>query len=127
MIDVQIRGIAQTEAVLSLYQRGCEAAEANAVVVGTNLVYAYGQHEGKYRSGRLARRGGGTYFLTRAVAAVAPTIGPMLAAALSNGPAAVGQAMQAIGFRVQAAAVPLAPIKSGALRGSIHTTLARRI
>lgn len=126
MIGVQIRGLRETAAVLDRYALGCRTAEADAVVVGTNLVYAYGQHQGTYRSGRLARRGGGTYFLTRAAAVVAPSAGPILAAALPNGPAAVGRAMEAIGFRVHAAAGPLAPIRTGALRQSIHTRAARR-
>lgn len=125
MVGVEIRGLRAAAEVLARYELGCQAVEATAVVVGTNLPYAYGQHEGRYRSGRLARRGGGTYFLTRAAAQEAPRIAQGIAAALPNGPAAVGQAIVAGGYRIQAAAVLLAPVKGGGLRGSIHTRAAR--
>jgi hypothetical protein len=125
VIGIEIRGLAATAAVLRTYELGCRAAEATAVVVGTDLPYAYGQHEGRYRSGRLARRGGGTFYLTRAAVAATPRIARRVAAALPNGPAAVGAAMVAGGLDVVAAAVPLAPVKSGSLRRSIHVVAAR--
>lgn len=125
MIDVRIDGLDRAAALVARLEVGCRVADATVVLVGTDLPYAYGQHEGRHRGGRLARRAGGTFFLTRAAVQVAPRLARRLAAALPGGPTAVGAALAAGGHELAAAAVPLAPVRAGSLRRSIHVQTAR--
>lgn len=119
---VSILGLEEAEALLERLGSGVEAAGRTKVRVGTDVVYAWGQHFGRYRSGRLARRDGGTFFLTDPFEqTIQSAIRPTLAAAMPQGATAVRNALLSLGMRLQSLAKPLAPVKTGNLRRSIHT------
>lgn len=126
LVSIELVGVTDLVALLRRYEDGAAALADVVVVVGTNLPYAYGQHQGRYRSGRLARRRGGTYFLTRALERVQSTIAPAVAAALPRGPVAAVRALLGRGHALHAEAGPLTPVRTGSLRRSLHTELARR-
>lgn len=126
LIRVEIAGLDDVQAWLRDVERGAAAAADHAVIVGTNFPYAYPVHEGRFRSGRLARRAGGAFFFTRALEQVRPEIERMLAAAVPKGPRAVVLVLAAIGLRLEAVAKQFTPVRTGSLRRSIHTQMARR-
>ncbi|HEY8745167.1 MAG TPA: hypothetical protein VIU62_18915 [Chloroflexota bacterium] len=111
--------VAQLEATMARLSR-------NDVLVGTDMVYARGQETGFYRSGRLARRAGGAFFMQGALSIVGPTIAPAINAVIFQGPEAVERTLLAKGKELAVEAQARAPVLSGNLRQSIHTETAPR-
>jgi hypothetical protein len=113
--------------------------------VRSDVDYAQGIETGRRRSGRVARRAGGAYFMRDALAQVQPKIGPTLVDALPRGPAAVNHAMEGLAHDVLLAATQLlttrvygAPVprgrsgrarwsRTGNLRRSLHTVRGARL
>ena len=127
-MDVQARwlGAADAAAFLATVQDGVKQTVGEEITAGSAVPYAWGQHFGRYRTGRLARRAGGSFFYTRAMEQVAPGVAGLIAAALPKGPAAVRQAQGAIAGRITQAARPLAPSASNRLRTSLYARVAPR-
>lgn len=96
-MEIRVMGLREAEAYLARLQGTARSLNGAAVVVGTDLAYAWGMAFGRYRSGRLARRLGGDFALTDAFAAVKPSIPRRLREALSRGPAAALAALQLAG------------------------------
>ncbi len=66
-ISLHVEGVTNAVAYANGFVRGVERMSRTRVYVGSRRGYAYGMHEGRFKSGRLARRRGGTYYLQRAV------------------------------------------------------------
>lgn len=68
---ITVNGMADTQAQFQRIIRGIESMSRTSLLVGSRLPYAYGQETGSHRrSGKLARRAGGVFFLERAKDAV---------------------------------------------------------
>jgi hypothetical protein len=90
------------------------------VLVGSNLVYAYGIEFGKHRNGRLARRAGGAFMLTNALKAVRPEIADIFSRMGTSG-FDFAMALYRLGLRLQTIAMGNTPVRTGSLRRSMHT------
>lgn len=134
---VQFEGIKEARAYVERLRDGAEAAGQLVVLVGSNLPYAYGIHEGRHRGGRLARRAGGVPYLTLGLDRVRDEIAPTIARAIPQGPSAVLGAFARVGNDVARGAVEsltstvyAGPTRgwsrTGQLRRSIHTVIGRR-
>lgn len=122
---VQIEGVERVSAYLKEIREGAETAGHETILVGSPLRYAFGIETGRHRGGRLARRAGGAYYLRDAFRAVQPRIRPALVAALPKGAQAVLQAMRKLGYDVEREAKERVPVRTGTLRRSLHTVVAR--
>jgi hypothetical protein len=120
-LRVRILGLEEAEALLATLSAGARAAGRTVVRVGTATVYAWGIVFGQTRSGRLARRAGGTFSLPDAFEAVRPEVAPALATALPDGEGAVVAAMLRLGYRVEAGTKAREAVRTGNLRRSYHT------
>lgn len=120
-LRITILGKPEAEAALRQLHAGIDALDGLTVRVGTAVVYAWGIEFGRRRDGRLARRAGGAFMLTRALQQVKPEITPVLAKALPAGAAATERALLGIGFRAEALAKAATPVQTGNLRRSLHT------
>ena len=119
-MQVDVRGDKEVQAFLKKLQEGARAAEDTTVLVGSGLHYARYQEFGTRRGLR------GRHYLTNALRRVESRIGPELAAALPQGPAAVNAALLRLAYEVQAEAQRTAPVKTGSLRRSLHTVQSPR-
>jgi hypothetical protein len=119
-IGVTAKGLTQALKYLVEQESRARAFNHIRVLVGSNLVYAFGIEFGKTRSGRLARRAGGAFMLTNALKLIRPEIADIFARA---GTAAFdfGMALYKLGLRVQTLAMGETPVKTGSLRRSMHT------
>lgn len=119
-VSLKITGSAQAIARLEQGARRAQAFGRARIVVGSPLRYAYGVHEGRHRDGALARRAGGSFFLTRALAATRHEIAALVRRA--GGQEFLGRdVLLAVGFKVEARAKALVPVVTGTLRRSIVT------
>jgi len=123
---VEVIGDEAAVAALSRLAAALEAAAGTPVYVGSPLRYAYGIEYGRHRGGSLARRAGGAFYLTRALAAVRAELPRTMVAALSQSQGDPRRLLLGLGYRVQAAALPLVPVRTGTLRRSIHVQLGGR-
>lgn len=119
---VTIQGIQAAQQSLTHMAQGAQAAGRSAYFVGSSLAYAYGIETGRSRGGRLARKAGGAFMLTRALQSVAPGIPGAVAQALPSGASAVDQAIRRLAFEVLSRAQALTPVRSGALRASVRVS-----
>lgn len=126
MLTVTISGVREARQYFATLKSGAEALGKLAVLVGFSKVYAFGQETGRYRSGRLARRAGGAWMLRSGLARVQPDIKREIVDAVEKGPSAVLSAGLRLGYRVEAIAKPLTPVRSGALRRDLHTVAGAR-
>jgi hypothetical protein len=117
---VEVVGDEVAVAALTRLARALEAMGATPVYVGSSLVYAYGIEHGRHRSGRLARRAGGAFYLTRALAAVRGELAGEVVRVLRVSGGDPRRLLLGLGYRVQAAAMPLVPVRTGTLRRSVH-------
>lgn len=123
---VELIGAREAQRYLKLLADGSKAAGNKVVLVGTNLVYGYGIETGRHRGGGLARRAGGVFYLSGALAQVRPRIRKALTAALPGGPGAVLAAAKRLGFDVERIAKERVVVRTGTLRRSLHTTVGPR-
>lgn len=100
---------------------GANQVGKSSVIVGSKEPYAYGIETGRHRGGRLARRAGVVFYMQRALEVVRPQIGPRVTKAIVSGPGAVDRELQALGKSVENYARQFVVVKSGRLRGSLHT------
>lgn len=84
------------------------------------LPYAYGIETGRHRGGRLARAAGGAYMFRDALAVMRPRVGAVLGPAILRGPGAVDAAKRALNAEGVAEVQKRTPVRSGALRDSVH-------
>ena len=107
-MEIRILGADEVRARLDSMQREIQAADGQAVIVGTPAPYGPGIEYGRHPGGRLARRLGGSFALTDAFEAVKPRIVPdirwALAVKWARGSSAVGlvKTMLALGNQVLA-------------------------
>lgn len=123
---VSIDGAETVRAYLQSLREGLGRAGDETIMVGSNLVYAFGIETGRHRGGRLARRAGGAFYLRDAFNSIKGRLEPEIAAALPRGQDAVLRAMLKLGYDVEREAKNLVPVRTGALRRSIHTVVGRR-
>lgn len=121
MITVAIEGIDGVEKVIDRIDQGAQRFGRIEVIVGSQLPYAYGIETGWHRGGTLARRAGGVFYLKRGLESVQGDIGKSLIKGLADGPGGAEREMLRLGRRVEARAKEVVVVKSGDLRGSIHT------
>lgn len=70
-MKITLNGMEDAKKQLARIERGVARMEDYDAYVSSRLPYAYGIHEGRHRvSGKLARRAGGSLYITRAVDAV---------------------------------------------------------
>jgi hypothetical protein len=117
---IEVVGDEVAVAALTRLARAAEAMAGTPVFVGSSLVYAYGIEHGRHRGGRLARRAGGAFYLTRGLAAVRTELPSTILAVLGASRGDPRRLLLGLGYRVQAAAMPLVPVRTGTLRRSIH-------
>lgn len=129
----QILGLEKAEALLAKWGQGAAAVARGRVVVGTSVVYAWGQHFGRYRNGRLARRAGGAFFLLTPFRQFSKGFAKDVLRAVPKGDDAVFAVERQYGLAVEGQAKVLAPVGQsrkghvgGNLRGSIHTVITSR-
>lgn len=116
---VTISGLDDAKAAFARMARGASQAANAQVLVGSPLQYAYGIETGRHRGGRLARRAGGVFYLTRATEHVIPTVRSRMATAVKDG--AVLPELIKVGFDIERAAKALVVRVSGTLQRSIQT------
>lgn len=118
MANVELRGLEQ--AVGHLAQRAAVglAVERTAYAVVNDKVYARPIVTGRFRDGRIARRAGGTWSITRAAAAVGPLLAPAIARAIPQGPAAVLRALRTQAGNLLEQTKTREAVRSGALRAA---------
>lgn len=65
---IVLKGVDNTVAWANRYTRGLNRLRASKAILFVSLPYGWGIHFGRHRkSGKLARRAGGAFYLTRAV------------------------------------------------------------
>lgn len=118
--SVTLSGIVETSAALARLESSAASASKRAVYVGSALAYARFIETGQ--SSRQRRRAGGAWMLTHALESLAPSIPAAVARALPHGGDAVYGALTALGHEVESRAKAQTPVRSGALRASIHVS-----
>ena len=118
MLQATILGVEEAVALLNQLNAGAKEAGADSITVATSIVYAFGMEFGRYRSGRLARRAGGSFALTGSFQEVAPGLVAALAQAVPQGAAAVRQALTKAATDIQGLAAVRSPRVSGTLAAS---------
>jgi hypothetical protein len=99
---------------------GATAAGRLHAKVGSALPYAYGIETGRHRSGRLARRRGGVWYLRNSFNANQRFIAERVSKALIDGPTAVSHAFRTAVGHIESGARDRVVVKTGRLRSSIH-------
>lgn len=67
-MKITLQGMDNVEKQMIRIERGLKAAENYVGLVGSKLPYAYGIEMGRHRkSGKLARKAGGSYYIRRAI------------------------------------------------------------
>lgn len=70
-MKITLKGMDDVQKQMERIERGLAGLRGQVGVVFSKLPYAYGQHEGRHqKSGKLARRAGGTFYIRRAVDSV---------------------------------------------------------
>lgn len=119
MITIQVED-KEAQEFLARLQRNLAELNGTKVLVGSNQPYAYGIHEGFTRSGRRARKAGGSFYIKKGIQAAESEIRNDIVHAIRTG-ADLGDALYKGGLRAQRYAQDIVPVKSGNLRRSIHT------
>jgi hypothetical protein len=120
--ELTILGMDRVISELATLGDGAKALGGRRDSIKSDLPYAYGQNYGRYRSGRLARRAGPTYFFEAGVKAIEDAAIDQLGPAVRNGGAAVRSAWGVLLRRGVVVAQAQAPVKTGSLRRSLHTS-----
>lgn len=120
---VVIMGLGEALAELQRVQSGAQSFGGYTAQVGSSLPYAFGIHYGRHPGGRLARRAGGLFYLTRALEQVRNRgdVRAMVAEGVVAGPLAARKAGRTLAFAVLARAQELeTAVDSGLLRNSLR-------
>jgi hypothetical protein len=123
---VQVVGDEEAMEYLKFLAEAHKRAAEIPVSVGSNLEYAYGIETGRHRGGRLARRAGGVFYLTRAYQFVRSSLAKRIAGALEEGPDAVEKELMAIGHDIERAAKGYVVRITGTLQRSITAVFGGR-
>jgi hypothetical protein len=121
--SVNIFGLDQALAELHRVQDGAQSFGGYSAQIGSPLAYSWGVHFGRHRGGKLARKAGGLFFLTRALEEVRarPETKTMVAKGIHEGPAGARRAGRTMAFAVLARSQELeTAVDSGALRNSLQ-------
>lgn len=121
MLTVRLEGLQKATTQLERYRAAFREFSGKSVLVGSNLVYAYGIEFGRTRSGRLARRAGGAFMLSNALNEIRPSVNDILRSALAGDVPNLGDALYKLGLRLQTIAMGQTPVRTGSLRRSMHT------
>ncbi len=125
MPSVTLVGGKEANVALKIVRENCEEIGKRTAFVGTKWPYGYGMETGRHRkSGKLARRAGGAWYLTRAAVQIdQPTEADVawLARPRKTEPAL----LRAVGRIVIRHARPLVPVRTGRLRKSLKTWVQR--
>lgn len=124
-LRVELLGIREALAYFDDAKRGAAALGRARVLVGSPLYYARVVETGEDTKRKLRRKKGGVFYLRDAFNAVAPQIGPAIAAAIERGEGAVLRAMLRLGYQIEAGAKQRVPVRTGRLRRSLHTIAGR--
>jgi hypothetical protein len=116
---IEVKGAREAAAAVNRLAAGARAAGGFRAFVGSHLPYGYGIETGQHAGGRLARRAGGAWMLTRALQSITPALPGQIAAGLARGPGGAEQALRAAAFEVKQRAAAATPVDTGALRASI--------
>ena len=118
-VGVKVVGLKEAQQYLHRLEQAAGSADAT-VTVGSSLNYAYGIETGRHRSGRVARRAGGVFYLSRALATVERDLPKRLTKGLQAGEPTEKTLLRA-GHDLEARAKQLVIRVTGALQRSIHT------
>lgn len=120
---ITVTGIQQATDQFRLLSEGVAEAVRATYVIGSNLRYAHWIEEGFYASGRAGRRkGGGAHMLRAGLATVEGLTAAAVARALPEGARATQDALTGVARQATVAAKAVTPVRSGALRASLHTS-----
>lgn len=119
-VGVKVVGLKEAQTYLRRLQESAESADKAQVVVGSSLNYSYGIETGRHRSGRVARRAGGVFYLSRALSTVEKDLPKRLTKGLEAGEPTLTTLTRA-GHDVEARAKQLVIRVTGTLQRSIHT------
>lgn len=126
MMTVRFLGLRQADRMIRQLEAGIREAAGTSIQGGSPLPYFWGIHFGRKRNGQLARRAGGAFMFTRAYQAVGPSIPGIIGRATLGGPERVRNAQRGIASRITFLARGWTPVRSGDLRGSLHTAVGPR-
>jgi hypothetical protein len=120
---VRILGLAEAQAELRQVEAGGQEFGGYSAAIGSNLAYGFGIHFGRHRGGKLARKAGGLFFLTRALEEVRarPETKGLIAKGIHEGPSGARRAGRTMAFAVLARSQELeTAVVSSALRNSLQ-------
>lgn len=113
---LEVFGLDAAKDFFDKVQAGVRAADGVEIRVQNAVPYAYGIITGFRRDGRVARRAGGSFSLSRGLEAMQSQIAPTLAFALPFGHNAVLSAFTLLGRALQNSVQEREVVKSGNLR-----------
>jgi hypothetical protein len=116
---VQVVGLKEAQRSLQRLEDAGRSADAT-VTVGSALNYAYGIETGRHRSGRVARRRGGVFYLSRALLTVERELPQRVTKGLQAGEPMLTTLTRA-GHDIEAHAKQLVIRVTGTLQRSLHT------
>lgn len=127
MPRIVLKGVTESAAWLRRYQRGLERLRGQTAYVYSRLPYAWGIEHGRHRkSGKLARRAGGSFYLRRAVATVQASARADISEGLARVQAPGPWILRRLARWVRRLARQNAPRRRGRLRRSIQIELRER-
>lgn len=115
MITVRV---VTTDAIKYLVELHKLVQQVPRIFVGSDLVYAYGIEYGVTKSGRLARRAGGAFYLKGALDEIQGRVGSEIVNGLASGN--LRNAFLRLGLTTVTFAQARVPVRTGSLRRSIH-------
>ena len=120
MFRLTSRGFEDAQGALVRYTRGCAAVGQLRLKLQTGVQYAWGIETGYHRTGRLARRAGGAFYMRDSWRDTEPEVTRELARAIPQGDAGVLAVQHMLGPRWLMRAKARTPVKTGTLQGSIE-------
>lgn len=127
-MKIVLNGMEDADKQLQRIERGTKAMENYVAVVGSRLPYAWGQEFGSHRvSGKLARRSGGSRYITRAVETVLSDADRDISEGLEKVTAPGSWVLKRIGLWARRLARVNAPKKERGIKKSHNYRLYRSI
>jgi hypothetical protein len=125
--DIRIYGKEAAETYLRGLQDILPRIESDRTLrVGWNLAYAWGIHFGRRRNGRLARKAGGTFALTRALETQLPRLRDIAIKTLRTHPQDLWAKVYGVAMDIRNEARASTPQVSGELRRNLQIVPTRR-
>lgn len=121
-ISIRASGFQQARSFLGNIAAAAVRTNGPIVSLSSPLPYAFGIETGRHRGGGLARAAGGAYMFRDGIKAVQARVGPSLATAILQGPGAVDAAKRSLNAQAIEEVRKRTPVRSGALRASVHET-----